>query len=389
MRVTELGLALTASAVIEADLSRIGDLNRQVASGQRVTRPSDDPAAAALLLANGEQMSLNAQGERTAQLMRNRIDQEVQTLQAVMGFVQQARTLIVEGQNGTLTASDRQALAAQMQGIVASVLGLADAATTDRPLFSGTSSATPFVQSGGVITYQGDQGLFTASLSPGTAIVVHEPGTRIFLAQTDTATGTPQPSGPLGLSGSFIVNGKTVTVGPANTVADIAVAVNAAGAGVLATVTPANALVLSSLSTAPLALANVTGTVLQNLGILTATGTIATETLPDNLFDALLRAQSDLQTNTVTDLAARLAELDRAASVLGAQEAFLGSQATLADATQSRLRLQDAALAETSASYAGADAARVYTDYQSAVAAYHAAVASAVEAVRLGAVTLI
>ncbi len=389
MRVTELGLALTASSVIEADLSRIADLNREVASGQRVTQPSDDPAASALLLANAEQLALNAQGERTSQLMQNRIDQEVQTLQSVAGFLQQARTLIVEGQNGTLTPSDRQALAAQMQGILGSVLGLANTATTDRPLFSGTSGQTPFVQSGGVISYQGDQGTFTASLSPGTSIVVHEPGTRIFLAQTDTATGTPQPSGPLGLSGSFTVNGATVTVAATNTLADIAAAINGSGAGVLATVTPANALVISSLSTAPLRLADTAGTVLVALGILTPTGAIATETLPDNLFDALLGAAQDLQTNTVSDLPARLLELDRAASTLGAQEAFLGSQAVLAQATGSRLRLQDAALAETSATFAGADAASVYTDYQSAVAAYHAAVAAAVEAVRLGTVPLI
>jgi hypothetical protein len=154
-------------------------------------------------------------------------------------------------------------------------------------------------------------------------------------------------------------------------------------------VTPANALVISSLSTAPLRLADTAGTVLVALGILTPTGAIATETLPDNLFDALLGAAQDLQTNTVSDLPARLLELDRAASTLGAQEAFLGSQAVLAQATGSRLRLQDAALAETSATFAGADAASVYTDYQSAVAAYHAAVAAAVEAVRLGTVPLI
>jgi flagellar hook-associated protein 3 FlgL len=384
MRVTPFELVQTESAVIGQDLTRLAQLNREVASGQEVTQPSDDPAASALLMADAATRAENASGEQLAQLTGQALQQEVSVLQSVQGFVTQARTLLVAAQNSTLTAQDLQALGQQMSGILQAVLGLANSTGPERPLFSGTAITTPFTQSGGVITYAGDQGTAQVSLGPSTDVTVYEPGTVLFLAQTDEATGTAQPSGALGLSGVLSVNGTAIPITSTMTLQQIAGAINAAGAGARAQVNGANALQVSSLSTAPLALADTSGTVFQSLGILTSGGAIATETQPDNLFDALEHAVTDLATDNTSDLASRLSELDTAQSTLSSQEAFLGSQQAIANNTSTALQEQDSALASSDAALAGADPATVDTTYEAAVQAYQAAVAAAQAALVLG-----
>ncbi len=386
MRVTELGLAQQAAATIDADLARIAQLNQEIAAGSTVADPSADPAAAGLVLQAQEQAGLDQQGQKTAAFLSPRLDQEVQVLGDASRFLTQARTLLVLAQNGTVSSSDRQAIAAQLEGILESLVGLANQRAPDRYLFSGTASSQPFQQSGLLVSYQGDFGTVTLSLGPGAPIVVHEPGAAIFLAQTDQATGTPQPAGPLGLSGSFTVNGQAVTVSPADSVSSIAAKINAAtGAGARATVTPANALVISSLSTAPLSLADTSGTPLQSLGILTATGAIANETLPSNLFDALIGAIQDLQGGNIADLAARLAEMDAAQDTLGAAQSFFGSQQGIAVSMQTTLGREQTALQAAASQAGGADLPQAAVQYQAAVTAYQASLGAALAALRLAA----
>lgn len=388
MRVTELSLAQAAVVTIDANLTQLGRLSRELATGSLVADPSQDPAAAALLLQDQEQIALDQQGEQTAELMSPRLDQEVQMLRSASQFLTQARTIMVQAQNGTLTASDRTALASQLQGILDSVVGLANRRTVDRPLFSGTSSLDPFVESGTQVTYVGDQGTTVLTLSPGTQIVVHEPGTAIFLARTDTATGTPQGSGSLGLSGIFSVNGTAVAVTGTDTLAGIAAKINAAGAGAAATITGGTTLQIASLSTSPLALADTSGTVLQSLGILTAGGAIRSETLPDNAFDALAGAIDDLQSGNLADLSNRLAEIDRAQTTIGSAQSYLGSQQAIAQNTQATLQQEDGALQAAATKIGGADLAQVSVQYQATLTAYQAALAAAAQAMKIGAVSI-
>lgn len=385
MRVTELGLAQTTVATIDADLAQLARLSREIATGSTVSDPADNPAAAGLVLASQEQIGLDQQGQQTAGLASPRLDQEVQVLRSVSQFIAQARTLLVRAQNGTLSSGDHQAIASQLQGIVESLVGLANQRAADRPLWSGTSAQQPFVQNGLDVSYQGDVGTVTLSLGPGTGIVVHEPGAAVFLTQTDTATGTPQGPGPLGLSGSVTVNGAPVTVAAADTLVSIASRITAAGAGVRATVTPAGALQISSLSTAPLLLADTSGTVLRSLGILAASGGIANETLPTNLFDALKGAIQDLRSGPLSDLTARLSELDAAQDTVGASQAFLGSQQAIAHNMQTTLTQESDALQASQSAIGGADIAQASVHYQAALTAYQAALAAALVAMRAGA----
>jgi flagellar hook-associated protein 3 FlgL len=298
MRITEFSLAQATAAAIESNLSQVNQLSQELSTGSTVSGPDANPGALAMVLADQEQVALNGQGQQTSAFFANQLNSETGALTSAGQQLTQARTLMLQGANGTLTASDRGALASQLQGILSAVVGLANQRGAEGPLFAGTSSATPFVQSGSQVTYAGNTGTARVWLSPSAQIAVNQPGSAMFLAQTDTATGSAQGSGSLGLSGTFTVDGTAVTVASTDTLAGIAAKINAAGAGVQASVS-SGALQIASLGTAPLALAETSGTVLQSLGILTAGGAIANETQPSNAFDALAGAIQDLQTNNV------------------------------------------------------------------------------------------
>ena len=383
MRVTDYGLSIALSNILENDQSSLAQLSVETAAGRSVVQPSDNPAAMALMLADQEQLGLNSQGEQTSAVQTATLQQTDTVLQSVTQSLGQAQTLLVQAQNGTLTATDLTELASQMQGILGNMVSLSNTENgIGQYLFSGTSSATPFTQTPTSITYNGNQSTSMVSLSPGTEITVGEPGTAIFLAQTDMATGSPQSAGVLGLNGTFTVNGQTVTVTAGMTLAQIATAINGANAGVSATTVPAaggqQELQISSLSTNPLALVDGGAGVLQSLGILTAGGAIANETKPNNLFDALQGALTDLQTDNVADLANRLTELQSAETTASSIDAFIGSQQAIAQSTQTRLQSQDSAIEAAVSQVSGASQqAEIYANYQTASTAYNAAIAAA------------
>ncbi|KUK40823.1 MAG: Flagellar hook-associated 2 domain protein [Clostridia bacterium 62_21] len=102
------------------------------------------------------------------------------------------------------------------------------------------------------------------------------------LARPHIVASNPSESGTetaLGRSGTFKVNGKEVTVVPEDTLRDIEDKINAAGAGVTATIVDYR-LVLTGTTTgsgARIALEDVSGSVLQDLGFLDADGTLKNE----------------------------------------------------------------------------------------------------------------
>src|ERR1700693_1036904 len=74
----------------------------QIATGLSVNVPSDNPAAAAELVQNGQQTSQADQFERSVGSIQGEMQNADSALSSVTTALQQAITLGVEGANGTL-----------------------------------------------------------------------------------------------------------------------------------------------------------------------------------------------------------------------------------------------------------------------------------------------
>ena len=114
--------------------------------------------------------------------------------------------------------------------------------------------------------------------------------TQVAQSQKVVSQSVSSGTAPLGESGSFTLNGKTITVNPGDALTDVATQINASGAGVTATVVHVGQndfrLTLSGNQTgaanALSATDNGSGTVLANLGLLSGAATIRQAITPDS-----------------------------------------------------------------------------------------------------------
>jgi flagellar hook-associated protein 3 FlgL len=157
---------------------------QQLATGKRVNSPSDDPAAAA------EEVQNKALQGQTDQFLQNtnNLEGTLQTadsaLSSVVTSLNQAISLGVQGANGDLSSSDRQAIAQQIQAIQSQIVQFGNTSYQGTYLFGGTATqSAPFVldatQSSGV-RYDGNTNVNTVEIAQGRSIQVNVPGSQVF-----------------------------------------------------------------------------------------------------------------------------------------------------------------------------------------------------------------
>ena len=158
----------------------------QIATGRRVNVPSDDPAAAALLVENNDQATFNAGYLRSLSAIQGQLATADSTLGSVVTALQQAATLGIAGANGTLSDGNRAAITNELQGIQSQLLSLANTSYEGIYLFAGTITNTaPFVLNSGVpsgVAYVGNNGVNEVSIGNGYQLAVNQPGSQLFSA---------------------------------------------------------------------------------------------------------------------------------------------------------------------------------------------------------------
>jgi flagellar hook-associated protein 3 FlgL len=156
----------------------------EIASGLSVNVPSDNPAAAADLVQNAAQTSQADQFQRSAGSIQGEIQNADSALSSVTSALQQAITLGVEGANGTVNSTDREAIVTQVQGIQNQLLSLANLTYQGNYVFAGTANqTTPYVldpNSTSGVTYQGNSGVNTATLGDQFTLQTNVPGSQLF-----------------------------------------------------------------------------------------------------------------------------------------------------------------------------------------------------------------
>jgi flagellar hook-associated protein 3 FlgL len=156
----------------------------QLATGMSVNLPSDNPAAAAVLVQNAGQASQVDQYQRSISSIQGEMQDADSALNTVITSLQQAITLGTEGANGTVSATDRQAIAVQVQGIQSQLLSLANLTYQGNYVFAGTATqAAAYVLSSSSpsgVTYQGNTGTNTVTLGDNFTLQTNLPGPQLF-----------------------------------------------------------------------------------------------------------------------------------------------------------------------------------------------------------------
>jgi flagellar hook-associated protein 3 FlgL len=180
MRITNSMVVQTTLRDLSAGLGRLQESQGRLTSGRRLEKPSDDPAAL------GEAMTLRAELRRADQRARSLsdaqgwLDTADQALQMVNDGLNLVSDLVVQAGNvGTSTPESRAALANEIEGVRAELLGVANTRYVDRPIFNGTAAPVgAYDLTTGA--YLGDSGVVHRETAPGTVAPVNLTGPQVF-----------------------------------------------------------------------------------------------------------------------------------------------------------------------------------------------------------------
>jgi flagellar hook-associated protein 3 FlgL len=199
----------------QSDLLR---LQNQFSSGKRINSAADDPVAAMRASELNALKSVSDQYNRNQLNAQNSLGLLDGTLSDMDDVMQSMRETLIAAGNGAQSPTDKKNLGVQLRSKLDELLRLANTRDeSGRYLFAGFSdTSAPFALSGGILTYQGDNGVRQLPVSATTQAPLNVSGSELFLdvragngviqtaaAVTNTGTGL--------VSGGNIVNAAALT----------------------------------------------------------------------------------------------------------------------------------------------------------------------------------
>lgn len=179
---------------INSILSQQGELSRtqlQIATGNRIVNPSDDPFGTQRVMELDATISRIGQFRDNGEMARVRLSLEDNALSDATQVMQRARELVVQGSNDTQSVESRALIATEIRQLADSLLATANSQNGQGEyLFSGFRSQTQaFSRGASGVSYNGDQGQRQLKISESQHITDGDTGSVVF-QEVPTGNGT-------------------------------------------------------------------------------------------------------------------------------------------------------------------------------------------------------
>ncbi|MCM3602654.1 flagellar hook-associated protein FlgL [Robertmurraya korlensis] len=149
MRVTQGMLASNSLRNLSNSYTQMGKYQDQLATGKKITKPSDDPVVAMKGMYYRSNLSEVEQYKRNLSEAYLWMENSEAGVEHVNEALQRVRELTVQGSNGTLSDSDKEAIAREIEQIKKEIMNVANTQVAGRYIFNGTNTSKPPVQDGG------------------------------------------------------------------------------------------------------------------------------------------------------------------------------------------------------------------------------------------------
>ncbi|MCD8522538.1 MAG: flagellar hook-associated protein FlgL [Saccharospirillaceae bacterium] len=214
MRIATLQSFNTGLNGILDNQSSVNKTQQQVSTGRRVLTPADDPIAATKILQLQQDQALRDQYDRNMTAADNRLKLEEATLGSITDNLTRLKELTVKAGGGTLTLTDRQAIAAEVYQIQEGLADLFNSRDANGEfIFAGfKGSSEPFVKnSTGRYDYKGDEGQRFLTIGASTNVATGDNGKSLFVdveaaKNTFTAELSPLNKGTMRANPGFVVD---------------------------------------------------------------------------------------------------------------------------------------------------------------------------------------
>ena len=171
MRVTNSSITDRFLTNVQRSYRDMARLQEQISSGQRVNRPSDDPLAAAQARLRQVDLDQIASDKRSATSATDWLTATETGLSQINDLLQRARELTVLGANSTYSQFQRDAIASEIDQLLAQAKQVMGSKSGEAYIFSGTKTDTAPYNTGSD-TYQGDGNAVNRGIGNGTTVAV-------------------------------------------------------------------------------------------------------------------------------------------------------------------------------------------------------------------------
>ncbi|TSI07329.1 flagellar hook-associated protein FlgL [Lysinibacillus sp. BW-2-10] len=143
MRVTQSMLSNNMLRNLSSSYSKMDKLQKQIETGKKINRPSDDPVVA--MKGMGYRTNLNKveQFQRNIGELSTWLEITDDTLDKVGSALHRANELAVQASNDTMNDADREKIKSEYDQLREHIQMLANTKNGDKYIFSGTKTATP------------------------------------------------------------------------------------------------------------------------------------------------------------------------------------------------------------------------------------------------------
>jgi len=192
LRVTQGVIASRVLNNIQNQTRRLFELQEQLATGQRVNSPSDDPIDARRAINTRELIAKNTQFLRNISNATPFVDEAATSFQNMQEIYQRTREITLQGANGTNGQPQLDAIAEEINQLLESAVSEGNHNTAGRYIFSGTRTKTEAFAvtrnaQGQIdtVTYAGNTDRYDIAIGTGTTVSANEPGSIAFQGLQD------------------------------------------------------------------------------------------------------------------------------------------------------------------------------------------------------------
>jgi flagellar hook-associated protein 3 FlgL len=177
-RVPNQLLVNNSLSALQLSFSKLTDLQDEASSLKRLRKPSDGPADVV------SAMQLHAGIDRNDQYTRNLSDAQGwlgnadNALTTTVTQLQRVNDLVVQASNVSTDSSARQGIAAEIDSIRQTLIGVANTQYAGRPIFAGTATGNVAYNASG--QYVGVSSAVERNIAPGQRVQVNVNGDAVF-----------------------------------------------------------------------------------------------------------------------------------------------------------------------------------------------------------------
>jgi flagellar hook-associated protein 3 FlgL len=182
-RITQRLLTSSTLANLQGSLGRTEKLQERLSTGKVLNRPSDSPTGLVTAMQTRASLARTETHLRNADNAMGWVNTADSALQGASSMLRRVRELAVLGQNGSIDATGREAIAMEVDAISASLVQVANTSFAGRSVFAGNAAGRAYDASG---AYLGDDGAVERTVADGQAVRINVTGPEAFGAGPDS-----------------------------------------------------------------------------------------------------------------------------------------------------------------------------------------------------------